>query len=160
MRRDSNRKKPLYRKVNTRARGVHHKFGKDYRGVRRSDKKSFEGMKRGTKRGLDYTPLYKFLLSKVGEEWDKVHSEAVSRLDKEDPIWHMVRKNKEDAPKYGHKDYFMCGESSYFSTLYIDNGILQVVAPDVGPQSLEPFCPCCTHTFNGKPFWKKYQKSM
>jgi len=156
MKRDSHRKKPLYRKVNTRARGVHHKFGVDYRTSRRSDKPSPTSMKKGVKRGLDYTPLYKFLLSKVGEEWDKVYSEALSRLDKEEPIWHMVRKDKDDVPRWGHRDYFMCGESSLFSALYIDDGILRVVAPDVGPQSLEPFCPCCTYTFNGQVFWKKY----
>ncbi len=31
-----------------------------------------EKMKRGVERGLDYTPLFKFLLSKVGSDWDSV----------------------------------------------------------------------------------------
>ena len=28
------------------------------------------------------------------------------------------------------------------------------MAPDIGPQDLEPGCACCTHTLNGKPFTK------
>ena len=57
-------KKPLYRKVNTRARGVYHHFGSDYRRDRRSESPdAFETPKAsmGGKvlRGLDYTPLFK-----------------------------------------------------------------------------------------------------
>ena len=61
-------KKPLYRKVNTRARNVHHKFGQDYSKSKRT-KRPDTSMKRGVRRGLDHTPLYKFLLSKVGQDW-------------------------------------------------------------------------------------------
>jgi hypothetical protein len=147
------RKEPLYRKVNTRARGVHHKFGGDFRNERRSKKINPGGMKKGIKRGLDYTPLFRFLLSKVGQEWNPVHSEAVSRLDSEKHIYWMVSKSKA-----GGKDYVMVGESSYYSGLYVDDdGILRKVAPEIGPETLEPRCNCCTHTFNGKKFTKKYK---
>jgi hypothetical protein len=150
MRRDGDKrgKKPLYRKVNTKARGVHHNFGGDFKNARKSSKKTDSKMKRGTQRGLDYTPLFKFLLSKVGKEWDDVYKEIQSRVESEEPIWYMVQ----DA-----NDYFMTGESTYFSTLYVDDGgILQIVNPEIGPESLVPVCPCCTHTFNGHVFNKKY----
>jgi hypothetical protein len=65
------RKSPLYRKVNTRARGVHHEFGGDFRHDRAKERMSDEthGSMHGRKeRGRDYTPLFHFLLSKVGEE--------------------------------------------------------------------------------------------
>jgi len=104
----SDRKKPLYPKVNTRARGVHHNFGGDYRNSRNKDAPI--GMRQGIQRGLDYTPLFRFLLSKVGSNWDKVHSEAVSRLDKQEPIYWIVAKDKESSD-----DYVRVGESSYFS---------------------------------------------
>ena len=146
----SDRKKPLYRKVNTRARGVHHNFGGDYRNTRKKD--SPIGMRKGIQRGLDYTPLFKFLLSKVGCDWNEVHSEAVSRLDKEEPIYWIVAMSKDLAD-----DYVRIGESSYFSGLYIDdNNILQIASPETTEETLAPLCSCCTHTFNGVPFTKKY----
>ena len=37
--------------------------------------------------GLDYTPLYKFLLFKVGRKWDEVYSEAIARLDKKNQFF-------------------------------------------------------------------------
>ncbi len=148
----SERKKPLYRKVNTRARGVHHNFGGDYRNSR--NKKTPVGMRQGMQRGLDYTPLFKFLLSKVGRNWDEVHSEASSRLDKQDPIFWIVAKNKESAD-----DYVRIGESSYFSAFYVDeSNILQIADHEINEKTLEPFCSCCSHTFNGIPFSKKYRK--
>ena len=71
------RKKTLYRRVNTRAHHVHHKHGADYRHVRNSKHEKCSSRKsgpmaRGVSRGLDYTPLFKFLLSKIGEDWDEV----------------------------------------------------------------------------------------
>lgn len=147
-----NRKKPLYRKVNTKARGVHHDFGGDYKNNRKE--KALVSMRNGAQRGLDYTPLFKFLLSKVGENWDNVHSEAVARLDKEEPIYWMVSKNTEN-----QNDFVRLSESSYYSGLFIDEkNILQKVAPDLSEDTLTPFCNCCTHTFNGVPFTKKYIK--
>lgn len=146
----SDRKKPLYRKVNTRARGVYHNFGGDYRNSRK--KENPIGMRKGVQRGLDYTPLFKFLISRVGSNWNEIYSEAVSRLDKEEPIWWLVARSKDVAD-----EYVRFGESSYLSGLYIDeNNILQVVAPEITEETLEPLCSCCTHTFNGVPFTKKY----
>ena len=150
-------KKPLYRKVNTRARGVwHHKGGKN-RWSRHAkhgkDVRTVRGSMGGrVQRGLDYTPLYRFLLSKVGEDWDMAHSEAVSRLDQEEPIWHMVARSEAD-----RRPCFITGESAYFSGLYIDaNNRLALVAPELKIEDLEPSCPCCTHTFNGEPFKNKF----
>ena len=111
-------------------------------------------MRQEIKRGLDYTPLFKFLLSNVGCQWNQVHSEALARLDKEEPLYWLVAKCKEDASAV-----VRTGESSYFSGLYIDdNGLLKIVDPETSKKSLEPLCACCTHTFNGILFEKKYEK--
>ena len=50
----------------------------------------------GRQNGLDYTPLFRFLLSKVGQDWDAVHSEAVARLDRQEPIYWMVALKEAD----------------------------------------------------------------
>lgn len=152
-------KSPLYRKENTTAhmQRVRHRAG-DFRDMRDSkDELVSEEMRRPMharqQRGLDYTPLYRFLLSKVGRPWPEVHSEAVSRLDRPDPIFWMVAIREED-----RQDYVRTGESSLFSGLYVDeDNILRVVNPDIGPSTLEPSCPCCTHSFNGVAFTKKYR---
>ncbi|CAH6975510.1 conserved hypothetical protein [Vibrio chagasii] len=145
-------KKPLYRKVNTKARGVHHHFGDDYKFSRGTKQGGSKKMKQGVMRGLDHTPLYKFLLSKVGQPYSLVHSEAVSRLVKTEPISHMVIEDHED-----DSGYFRAGESTYYSTLYVDDaGVLQIVNKDVNENTLSPSCQCCTHTFNGKVFNKKF----
>lgn len=147
----STHKAPLYRKVNTTARGVRHLHGGDYRDSRK--KAGNESMRQGVQRGLDYTPLFRFLLSKVGSPWDSVHSEAVSRLDKEEPIYWLVAKNINSA-----KEYVLMGESTYYSGLYIDEvGYLRIVNPALNASSLKPNCKCCTHTFNGVVFTQKYQ---
>ncbi|MFM8899300.1 MAG: hypothetical protein ACKOF9_05030 [Burkholderiales bacterium] len=88
-------KTPLFRKVNTKARGVRHDHGGDYRHVRNSKQQANSEVQRlpmsaKVKRGLDYTPLFKFLLSKVGQPWNEVYSEAVARLDSPTPIYWMV----------------------------------------------------------------------
>lgn len=153
-------KKLLYRKVNTRARGVHHRSGGDYRHERNSrrERASVEAeVTRGTmhgkeQRGLDYTPLFRFLLSKVGEDWTSVHSEAVSRLDREEPIYWMVARTEAE-----RRLLVRSGESTFYSGLCIDNdGKLAKVAPELRNEDLWPFCPCCTHTFNGVPFVRKF----
>lgn len=143
-------KKPLYRKVNTRAHHVFHDKGGDYRDERNGkrvayDRGSMHGKKR---RGLDYTPLFRFLLSKVGEPWDEVLREAQSRLDRPDPIRWMVALREDE-----RKAYFLGGDNSYFSGLYVDDdGLLQRVAPDLQPSDMTPVCSCCTHTLNGVRF--------
>ncbi len=107
-------------------------------------------------RGLDYTPLYKFLLSKVGTNWNEAHSEAVSRLDHEEPIFWLVAIREQDK-----KEYVRLGEASYFSGLYVDSeGLLQKVNPKIGAESLAPQCQCCTHTFNGVRFTRKYDSTQ
>ena len=83
-------KKPLYRKVNTRAYGVHHWKGGDAKHDRNTKTGTQRSMKKGVQRGRDYTPLFKFLLSKIGKDWDKVYSEACARLDTPEPISWMV----------------------------------------------------------------------
>jgi len=143
-------KNTLYRKVNTKARNVHHHFGGDYKNSRSTD--TSVKMKKGVNRGLDYTPLFRFLFSKVGEKWAPVHSEAISRLDKEEPIYWLVSLKEEEADKY-----VRVGESSYFSGLYVDTlGILKVKDPSLNASSLKPLCKCCTHTFNGKEFTQAF----
>jgi hypothetical protein len=110
-------------------------------------------MVRGVRRGLDYTPLFQFLLGKVGEPWDSTFSEAVARLDRKEPIFWMVAPCRKQA-----REYVRLNESTYYSGLYIDEwGILRKTAPELGPESLEPSCACCTHTFNGVPFVKRFR---
>ena len=145
-------KKPLYRKVNTKARGVRHDFGGDFKHLRRKKRDTIEqarGSMHGKReRGLDYTPLFRFLLSKVGSKWNDVFSEARSRLDKTDPIYWLIALNPEDK-----EDYVRTGESTYFSGMYVDQeGILQLSNPELKAKDLIPFCDCCTHTFNAKLF--------
>lgn len=148
-------KEPLFRKVNTRARGVRHRSGGDYRHERNSKSEKNSDATHGSmhgqhRRGLDYTPLFRFLLSKVGANWDEVFSEAVSRLDRQEPIFWMVAIHDHEK-----QEFFRAGESSYYSGLYVDEaGRLQVVNPAIGPHSMAPFCTCCTHTFNGVRFSK------
>lgn len=146
--------KPLYRKVNTKAFNHSHNVGNDSKNDRNTKKGISKSMKRKVHRGLDYTPLYKFLISKVGKNWDDVYSEAVSRLDKKEPIFHIVAKHEHEM-----KDYVRCGESSYYSCLYIDkDNILQKVNPNLKNEDLTPTCSCCTHTFNGNVLNNKYEQ--
>ena len=145
-------KSKLYRKVNTKAKGVHHLFGGDFKDTRNSKRETVQqisGTMFGPKqRGLDYTPLFKFLLSKVGCKWDEVFSEAKSRLDRQDPIFWLVALHA-----YEKKDYVRLGESTYFSGLYVDdNEVLQIVKSNLTAADMTPFCTCCTHTFNGIVF--------
>ena len=150
------KKKPLYRKDNTKARNHINRSTEHAR----YDRNTKEGLKRSmrpakgnTKIGRDYTPLFMFLLSKVGQKWDDIYSEAVSRLDVSDPIWYIVCRDDEDKSV----DVVRINESSYYSKLYIDeDGVLKKVNPDLTNEMLYPSCWCCTHTFNGKPYINKY----
>ena len=144
------RKTPLYRKVNTLAHGVHHDAGGEYRHERNSKSLTrFDGDRRSmggkSRRGLDYTPLFRFLLSNVGRPWNDVYSEAVERLDRREPIFWIVARNALEK-----QAVVRIGEASYYSGLYVDDaGLLQIVDPSIGPESITPHCRCCTHTFNG-----------
>jgi len=106
-----------------------------------------------TRRGLDYTPLFRFLISKVGCEWSEVYAEAAARLDRFEPIHWLVAHGPMD-----EQDYVRLGESSYFSGLKVDDdGLLQCVNPKLGPENFEPLCKCCTHTFNGVRVTRSYR---
>ena len=145
-------KKPLYRKVNTKARRVHHQFGGSFKKSRHKKRQTreqvFGSMKSKVERGLDYTPLFRFLLSKVGTDWNEIHAEAISRLDKPDPLFWIVAKQESEK-----QDYVRVGESSYFSGLYIDsNNQLQLSNPELKAKDMVPSCSCCTHTLNGVVF--------
>lgn len=144
--------KPLYRKVNSKAIHNNHHTGSDAKHDRNTKNGTMKSMKKNVQRGLDYTPLFMFLLSKVGKDWDSIHSETVKRLDKEEPIFWIVAINDEEK-----KDIVRCDESSYYSGLYIDeNNKLQKVDPNVKNEDFVPSCNCCTKTFNGKVLIKKH----
>jgi hypothetical protein len=151
-------KEPLYRRVNTRARFVDHYHGGDYRHQRNTKTERVSALTRAsmggrTRRGLDYTPLFRFLLGRIGADWDEVRDEAAARLDSPDPIYWLVARQAHE-----RRDYVRIGESSYYSGLYVDDdNRLQVVKPELRPDDLEPRCPCCTHTFNGVRFTRKYR---
>lgn len=150
-------KKPLYRKVNTRTWGVHdNDQGGDYRHQRHTKSEKQNDAPRGSmhgtrKHGLDYTPLFRFLLSRVGSRWDEVFSEAVSRLDRPDPVFWMVALRESE-----QQDYVRTDEASYFSGLFVDDqGFLAVVAPELSVENMATFCRCCTHSFNGIPYGQR-----
>lgn len=107
----------------------------------------------GKRRGLDYTPLFKFLLSKVGEDWDQVFSEASARLDGTDPVFWLVALQEHDK-----RASVRVGESSYYSGLFVDDhNRLRVVDPALDVSKMFPSCPCCTHTLNGVRFSREYE---
>lgn len=141
-------KKPLFTKVNTVARRVCHNSGGEYRHDRNSKKQpesERQSMGKKEKRGLDYTPLYKFLLSKVSQDWNSVHSEAVSRLDTEEPIFYMVAILEQDKV-----DIFQTSQFTYFNGLFVDeNNILQIVNPNITLKDVPVWCTCCTFSLNG-----------
>lgn len=148
---------PLFRRVNTKARGVRHHTGGEYRHERNTKQaKLSEAMHQSmggrVRRGLDYTPLFRFLLSKVGEPWSAVYSEAVARLNQPDPIFWMVALQEHE-----RRDVVLMSESSYYSGLFVDDdGLLQRVNPALDASSLAPSCACCTHTFNGVRFTRRF----
>lgn len=143
-------KEPLYRKVNTKARGVWHHKGLDAKHTRNTKDGLTKKMKQNVQRGLDHTPLYKFLLSKVGKPWVDTLKEAQSRLDKDEPIYSMVILG-DDLSKIGDTTSgFFNYENSKFSTLIVDeNGLLQKMKPELKNEDFYPSCSCCTFTFNG-----------
>lgn len=144
-------KEPLFRKENKVSLKTKYYVnkGKDFRHERNTKKfENFDGNKLPMKKlklGYDYTPLYRFLLSKVGKKWDDVFSEAKSRLDHEDPIYYMVALKGEEITE----EFVRLGENSTWSKLFVDSdGILKKVNTE--EKAPEPHCTCCTHSFNGK----------
>lgn len=152
------RKEPLFRKVNTRTHGVKHapdggearwdrtsKAGRQNEAMRGS-------MHPGHRHGLDYTPLFRFLVSRVGQVWDAVHAEAMARLDRPDPIFWLVALRPEE-----ERAHVRVGESSYWSGLRVDEANrLAKVAPELTVEDMVPSCACCTHTFNGQRFTRAF----
>ncbi|WP_375697911.1 hypothetical protein [Pseudophaeobacter sp. TrK17] len=151
-------KKPLFRRVNTKTHRVEHGDGGKSRWERNTKETKRNASSRGSmhkkhRHGLDYTPLYRFLLSKVGQDWDDVYSEAVARLDTEDPIFRMVALQPEDGERY-----VRTGESTYFSGLFVDeDNRLALVDPELTVDQMKPWCPCCTHTLNGARFTQSFE---
>ncbi|RVT96575.1 hypothetical protein EOD41_19895 [Mucilaginibacter limnophilus] len=148
-------KKPLYRKENKVSLSTKYYVvtGGSFRHTRNT--KEFQNneatrmsMNSG-QYGYDYTPLFKFLLSRVGQMWDDIYSEAKSRLDKDEPIFWMVALHEQD-----RKDIVRLDQSSYYSGLYVDDdGLLQMVNPHLAEEDLyerlAPY-PGETLSFNGE----------
>jgi hypothetical protein len=151
-------KEPLYRPRNTTARGAGRIGGGEYRHHRHEKLDARTGSMRpirGRSPDRDYTPLFRFLLSKVGEPWAEVHSEAIARLDREEPIYWMVAVHESERAAV-----IRVGESTYYSGLYVDDTqTLQVVDPTRNIEVMVPSCGCCTHTFNGVPFVQRWPGS-
>lgn len=144
-------KKPLYRKENKVSLSCKYYVvkGGDFRHQRNTkaflnNDSSHAPMNSG-QFGYDYTPLFKFLLSKVGEKWDDVFSEAVSRLDKQEPIFWLVSVHDQDK-----REIVRYGESSYYSGLFVDeDGLLQKVNPNAKVNIKATWFQ--TMSFNGEP---------
>ncbi len=68
---------------------------------------------RSVKCGRDYTPLYRFLMSKEGYNFDEVYSEAVSRVDNKMRIFDII-KTASAFP------VVRIGDGTYYHTMYID----------------------------------------
>lgn len=95
-------------------------------------------------------------MSKVGQNWDEVHSEAVARLDDAGPIFWMVALGPE-----ARRRFFRSGDNSYFSGLYVtDDNRLAMVDPDLTPHGLRPDCGCCIHTRSGKSFTRAFDPDV
>lgn len=145
--------KPLYRRVNTKARNYRsNNPGTDYKYSRHKKQDTLEQVKgsmfANKKRGLDYTPLFKFLLTKVGVEWDKIFSEIKPRLDNTDPIFWIVSLNADNK-----KDVVRIGESTFYSGMFVDeNGLLQISNPSFNPKTINEKHNYNfeTNSFNGK----------
>lgn len=147
------RKPPFYRSVNTRTHGVRHGQGGEYRHGRNTRAAQAADTTRASmhshhRHGRDYTPLFRFLISRAGHRWDDVYAEAKGRLDTVEPIHFVVARSENE-----RRDVVRVGESSYFSGMFVDDdGILRLVNPALRAQDMEPTCTCCTHTFNGVRF--------
>lgn len=151
------RQKPLYRKENTRTHGVRHGKGGEWRwsrntkGVRQDE--SYSGsMHSHHRHGFDYTPLFRFLLTRVGEDWDQTYSEALARLDRSEPIFWIVALSEEQKQRY-----VRIGESSYFSGLHVDQqNRLALVDPNLTIDDIKPTNGFETFTLNGKRLTQTY----
>lgn len=123
--------------------------GGEYRNQRHSkaflnDDRNHKSMTSG-KYGYDYTPLFKFLLSKVGSDWDQIYSEAKARLNDQAPIFWLVALHESE-----RRDIVRVGESTYYSGLFVnDHEKLTIVYPDIVYSDLPIPYLNETITFNG-----------
>jgi hypothetical protein len=151
---------PLYRKINSRTHGIQHGGG-DYKWVRGTKEEKRSDVGRGKmhgkrRNGLDYTPLFKFLLANVGKNWDEVYSAAVLRLDDPEPIFWLVARSEEE-----RQAVVRLGENSYYSGLFVDeNNLVALVDPSLRIETMKPACACFTHTFNGKPYVRAFEREL
>lgn len=142
--------KPLWRKNNRDKRVMksHSKYDKNKKnGVKHSMSSH--------KNGRCFKPLYNFLLSSVGKNFDVVRSEALRRIESCDAarLYDIISR---DTDTENIEAITRISESSTFSTLYIDSdNILRVAHPEICNEHISPTCYCCTHTFNGKPIKHK-----
>lgn len=147
----NNRIKLLYRKENKVSLSTKYNVskGSEYRYERHTkaflnDDRNHKPMNSG-KYGYDYTPLFKFLLSKIGSDWDQVYSQAKARLNDPKPIFWMVAVHESE-----RKDIVRLGESTYYSGLFVNkNGKLALVNPDIQTSDLPEPYPGETLSFNG-----------
>lgn len=143
------KKEPLYRSV-AHTWGVWHGRA-SYRWSRR--KKHFDQASTGSmfsrkRNGRDYTPLFRFLIAKVGQDWSDIYSEAVSRLDRPDPIFWIVARSE-----FERQAIVLIGENTCYSGLYVDDdNILRMVDSSARPDPNMVWY--ATATFNGEPFVK------
>ena len=144
------KKEPLFRKENKSSLYTHYYVKKcgDFRHERHTKKmKNFEGNHQSMKSGkfdYDYTPLFRFLQSKVGKKWDDVYSEAVSRLNDTKPIFWLVKLYESNS--FGS---VRLGQNSCWHTLTVnEDGILVYIDKTA---TITPSCECCTHSLDGKP---------
>ena len=152
-------KELLYRRVNTRTHHVKHgpeaaeaRWDRNTKAARADDRKR-GSMHPGHRHGLDYTPLFRFLLSRVGQDWTAVRSEAAARLDREDPIFWLVAQGPQE-----EQDFVRIGHSSFWSGLKVDGANRLVrVAPALNLDDMVPYCTCCTHTLNGERFTRSFE---
>lgn len=156
--------KPLYRKWNTRVLSPSYwlnLWGGDYRHERSKHKNDFETtklpMKKNRGAGYDYTPLYQYLRSHVGENWNDIYSKILPRLPdtkegREAWTIFVLQPGEKVRPLVRY------GPRSMFSALYIDEkNLLQVVDPTVGVEHCNaPYGKDFpeTYTLNGKRIMK------
>lgn len=171
-------KKPLYRKINKKThngwawydypkaryrfdRGKKQDHLPEHQSIKRKNQFSSWGS------GYDYTPLFKFLHAHVGQAWNPVFQECLSRLDQPAPItWMVVNVNERGLVVDRHPNeelspYFRCGAESYWSALWVDeDGILQYVDKDYTIEGAwlekltKHYSGEWTVTWNGKVVWQ------
>lgn len=166
---------PLYRKINKIVAGRTEVFGMQKRAkydrhtkVGQRTSMSSQNTWKSEMSMYDYSPLFQFLLKKVGCNWAEVWKECQARLNTIEPVLCMVVNVGRNGLVVPFNEYsqfssywagdalpyepcFLAGYDSYFSTLYVDeNHILQFVDPDFVPKTREYYTHG-TETFNGKP---------